>query len=129
MGFFLAVIAAVVVWWILSRTTLGFDIRTVGLNPNAARYAGIKVAFTVILTMVISGALAGMGGAVETQGVVGRYQPGFNVGLGFDGITVALLGKTSPFGVIPAAILVGAMKAGSSQYAVYRWGAPKKSPM
>jgi len=114
LGFFLAVIAAIGVWWILSRTTLGFDIRTVGLNPSAARYAGIKVAFTVILTMVISGALAGMGGAVETQGVVGRYQPGFNVGLGFDGITVALLGKTSPFGVIPAAILVGAMKAGAS---------------
>ena len=114
LGFFLAVLAAIVVWWILSRTTLGFDIRTVGLNPSAARYAGIKVGFTIILTMVISGALAGMGGAVETMGVVGRYQPGFNAGLGFDGITVALLGKTSPFGVIPAAILVGAMKAGSA---------------
>jgi simple sugar transport system permease protein len=113
-GFALAVLAAVVVWWILSRTTLGFDIRTVGLNPSAARYAGIKVAFTIILTMMISGALAGMGGAVETQGIVGRYQPGFNAGLGFDGITVALLGKTSPFGVIPAAILVGAMKAGAA---------------
>ena len=114
MGFFLAVIAAVLVWWLLNRTTLGFDIRTVGLNPSAARYAGIKVAFTVILTMVISGALAGIGGAVETQGVVGRYQPGFNVGLGFDGITIALLGKTSPFGVIPAAILVGALRAGAA---------------
>jgi simple sugar transport system permease protein len=115
LGFILAILMSVVVWWILSRTTLGFDIRTVGLNPNAARYAGIKVAFTVILTMVLSGALAGMGGAVETQGVVGRYQPGFNTGLGFDGITIALLGKTSPLGVIPAAILVGAMKAGASQ--------------
>jgi len=115
LGFVLAILMAVLVWWILSRTTLGFDIRTVGLNPNAARYAGIKVAFTVILTMVLSGALAGMGGAVETQGVVGRYQPGFNTGLGFDGIPIALLGKTSPLGVIPAAILVGAMKAGSSQ--------------
>jgi simple sugar transport system permease protein len=125
LGFFLAVFAAIVVWWILSRTTLGFDIRTVGLNPSAARYAGIKVAFTVILTMVISGALAGMGGAVETQGVVGRYQPGFNVGLGFDGITVALLGKTSPFGVIPAAILVGAMKAGASNMQ-FTAGVPKE---
>jgi simple sugar transport system permease protein len=56
-----------------------------------------------------------MGGAIETQGVVGRYQPGFNVGLGFDGITIALLGRTNPFGVIPAALLVGAMRAGSSQ--------------
>src|SRR4030066_2078959 len=87
----------------------------VGLNPHAARYAGIQVAQTVILTMVISGLLAGMGGAVETQGVVYRYQPGFNIGLGFDGITIALLGRTHPFGVIPAALLVGAMKAGANQ--------------
>jgi simple sugar transport system permease protein len=115
LGFVLAVLLAVVTWWLLWHTTLGFEIRTVGLNPHAARYAGIKVARTVILAMVLSGVLAGIGGAVETQGVVGRYQPGFNVGLGFDGITIALLGKTHPVGVIPAAILVGAMKAGSSQ--------------
>ena len=103
------------IWWLLQKTTVGFEIRMVGLNPSAARYAGIKVAKTVVLTMVISGILAGMGGAVETLGIVGRYQPGFNVGLGFDGITVAVLGKNNPFGVIPAAILVGAMKAGSSE--------------
>jgi simple sugar transport system permease protein len=115
LGFVLAVLVAIGVWWLLNKTTLGFEIRTVGLNPHAARYAGIKVAFTVILTMILSGALAGLGGAVETQGVVGRFQPGFNTGLGFDGITIALLGKTSPFGVIPAAILVGAMKAGAGQ--------------
>jgi len=114
-GFIIAILVAFVVWWLLSKTTVGFEIRMVGLNPSAARYAGIKVAKTLILTMVISGFLAGMGGAVETLGVVGRYQPGFNVGLGFDGITVAMLGKTNPFGVIPAAILVGAMKAGSSE--------------
>jgi len=114
-GFIIAILAAIVAWWLLQKTTVGFEIRMVGLNPSAARYAGIKVAKTLILTMVISGILAGMGGAVETLGVVGRYQPGFNVGLGFDGITVAMLGKTNPFGVIPAAILVGAMKAGSSE--------------
>jgi simple sugar transport system permease protein len=114
-GFIIAILVAFIVWWLLSKTTVGFEIRMVGLNPSAARYAGIKVAKTLILTMVISGFLAGMGGAVETLGVVGRYQPGFNVGLGFDGITVAMLGKTNPFGVIPAAILVGAMKAGSSE--------------
>jgi simple sugar transport system permease protein len=114
-GFFLAILAAVVVWWLLSKTTVGFEIRTVGLNPHAARYAGIKVAQTIVLTMVISGMLAGLGGAVETMGVVYRYQPGFNIGLGFDGITVAMLGKTNPFGVIPAALLIGAMKAGSAE--------------
>ena len=114
LGFFLAVLASVLVWWLLWRTTLGFEIRTVGLSPHAAKYAGMRVAFTVILTMVISGFLAGMGGSIETLGIVGRYQPGFNAGLGFDGITIALLGKTHPFGIIPAALLIGAMKAGAS---------------
>jgi len=114
-GFIIAIVIAFVVWWLLFKTTVGLEIRMVGLSPDAARYAGIKVARTLILTMVISAILAGIGGAVETQGVVGRFQPGFNTGLGFDGITVAMLGKTHPFGTIPAAILVGAMKAGSSE--------------
>ena len=68
--------------------------------------------------MAISGFLAGMGGAVETLGIVGRYQPGFNLGLGFDGITIALLAKTNPLGVIPAALLIGAMQAGGQPDAV-----------
>ncbi len=113
-GFIIAILFAVLTWWLLWKTTIGFEIRTVGQNPHAAQYAGVKVARTVILTMVLSGLLAGIGGAVETQAVVGRYQPGFNAGLGFDGITIAMLGKIHPFGVIPAAILVGAMKAGAS---------------
>jgi len=96
------------------RTTLGFEIRTIGLNPHAARYAGIKVHLGFILAMVISGFLAGLGGSVETLGIVGRFQPGFNTGLGFDGITIALLGRNHPLGVIPAALLVGAMKGGSN---------------
>jgi len=114
-GFVLALIIAAITWWILYHTTLGFEIRTVGLNSSAAKYAGIRVAKIVILSMMISGFLAGMGGAVETQGINGRYQPGFNTGIGFDGITIALLGKTNPFGVIPAALLLGAMRAGSSK--------------
>lgn len=115
LGFIFAILAAVIVWWVLYRTTLGYEIRTVGLNSSAAQYAGIRVARMIIMTMMISGFLAGLGGAVETLGIVGRFQPGFNAGLGFDGITVALLGKTSPFGVIPAAILLGAMRSGASQ--------------
>src|SRR5574341_358431 len=114
-GFFIAAAMALAIWFLLYRTTIGYEIRTVGLNQHAAHYAGVKVARTVILAMVISGLLAGMGGAIETQGVVGRFQPAFNVGLGFDGITIALLAKTHPLGVIPAAILVGAMQAGSSR--------------
>jgi simple sugar transport system permease protein len=115
LGFVVAVIMATVTWYILFHTTIGYEIRTVGLNANAARYAGIRVAYTIILTMTMSAFLAGMGGAVETLGIVGRFQPGFNANLGFDGITVALLGRTHPFGVIPAAMLIGAMRAGSSQ--------------
>ena len=125
LGFVIAILFAIITWWLLWKTTIGFEIRTVGQNPHAAKYAGIKVARTVILTMVLSGLLAGMGGAIETQAVVGRFQPGFNTGLGFDGITIALLGKTSPFGVIPAAILVGAMKAGASQMQ-FSAGVPKE---
>lgn len=115
LGFALACLMAVFTYFLLYRTTLGYAIRTTGLNSNAAHYAGIKVAHIIVFTMAFSGFLAGMGGAIETLGVVGRYQPGFNVGLGFDGITIALLGKTNPLGVIPAAILVGAMQAGATQ--------------
>jgi simple sugar transport system permease protein len=114
-GFFIAAFMSFATWYLLFRTTLGYEIRTVGLNPNAAEYAGIKVARIIVLTMAISGFLAGMGGAIETLGIVGRYQPGFNTGLGFDGITIALLARTHPLGVIPAALLVGAMQAGSSR--------------
>lgn len=113
-GFFIAILVALIVWFILMRTTFGFEIRTIGLNPHAAKYAGMKVRMIFILAMVISGFLAGMGGSIETQAVVGRYQPGFNTGLGFDGITVALLGRNHPLGVIPAALLVGAMQGGSN---------------
>lgn len=114
-GFLIAVLISLITLWLLERTTLGFEVRTVGQNPHAARYSGIRVARMIVLTMVISGFLAGIGGAIETQGVIGRYQPGFNIGLGFDGITIALLGKTHPIGVIFASILVGAMNAGASQ--------------
>jgi general nucleoside transport system permease protein len=113
-GFLIALVVAVIVWFILIRTTIGFEIRTVGLNQHAAKYAGIKVRLLIILAMVISGFLAGLGGSIETQGIVGRFQPGFNTGLGFDGITIALLGRNNPLGVIPAALLVGSMKAGSN---------------
>jgi len=113
-GFAIAIAASIGCWYLLQRTTFGFEIRSVGLNPDAARYAGISVSRIVVLTMTISGFLAALGGAIETQGVVGRYEPGFNAGLGFNGITIALLARTNPLGVIPAALLVGAMEAGGS---------------
>jgi len=113
-GFIVAILISVLIWFVINRTNLGFEIRTVGLNSHAARYAGMKSKLIMVLAMVISGFLAGIGGAVETQGIVYRFQPGFNTGLGFDGITVALLGRTNPLGVIPAALLLGAMKGGAN---------------
>lgn len=115
LGFAIGLATAAILWWLMKKTTLGFELRTVGLNVHAAQYAGINVKRLLVLTMVFSGILAGLGGAVETQGVVHRYQPGFNVGLGFDGITIALLARTHPLGVVPAALLVGAMRAGSNR--------------
>lgn len=113
-GFLVAVIAALACWWLIERSTFGFEIRTTGLSAHAARYAGIKTRRIIVLTMMISAFLAGIGGAIETQGVVGRFQPGFNSGLGFDGITIALLARTNPLAVLPAAVLIGAMDAGST---------------
>ena len=113
-GFVIALIVSLFFGWFLIRTTEGFRFNTVGLNPNAARYAGISVKRTVVLAMAVSGALAGMGGAVETMGVVGRFEPGFNAGLGFDGITIALLARANPIATIPAAILVGILRTGAN---------------
>jgi simple sugar transport system permease protein len=114
-GFVLALLAAVVVWWLLQKTTLGFEIRTVGSNPDAAKYAGINVKRTIILTMAISGALAGLAGVIEVTALNYRHELGFSVGYGFDAIAIALLGKTNPFGVVLAAILFGAMRNGGTR--------------
>ena len=113
LGFVLAMVIAMIVWLFFRHTVIGFEIKTVGQNIRAACYAGIKVSRTVILTMMLSGLLAGLGGAIETLGIVYRFQPGFNVGIGFDGIAIALLARTHPLGIIPASVLFGAMKAGA----------------
>ena len=114
-GFFLAVLAAVGVWWLLQRTTLGFELRTVGANPNAAKYAGINITRNVVVAMALSGALAGLAGTVEVLGVsLCRCLPlFFSSGYGFDSIAIALLGKNDPFGILAAALLFGAMRNGA----------------
>jgi ABC-type uncharacterized transport system permease subunit len=114
-GIVLALIAAVLVWFFLSRTTWGFEIRTVGANPNAARYAGMSVAKNTVLAMSLSGLLAGAAGAVEVAGVTHRHELGFGAGYGFDSIAIALLGRTNPFGVVAAALLFGGLKSGATQ--------------
>ncbi len=114
-GFILALIAAVAIWWLVAKTTLGFEIRTVGANPSAARYAGIGVASTIVLTMSLSGALAGLAGTVEVIGLNYYHTPGFSVGYGFDSIAVALLGHSHPLGLIPAALLFGGLRSGATR--------------
>ncbi|MDK1030112.1 MAG: ABC transporter permease, partial [Anaerolineae bacterium] len=114
-GFVLALFVAFLVWWLLWKTTLGFEIRTVGANPDAAKYSGINVKRTIILTMALSGALAGLAGAVEVTGLNHRHELGFSIGYGFDAIAIALLGKTHPFGVVLAAILFAGMRNGATR--------------
>ena len=113
-GAIIAVTAAILVAMMLNRTVLGFKFNTVGKNKFAAGYAGMRIPRLVVGSMLLSGGLAGLGGAVETLGVVHRYESGFNVGIGFDGITIALLARGNPLGTIPAAILVGALRAGAT---------------
>ncbi|MEI6407488.1 MAG: ABC transporter permease [Actinomycetes bacterium] len=115
LGFFLGVALAVIAWWVFKTTTSGFRMETVGRNKSAAWYAGISVKRSILISMFVGGALAGLGGAIETLGVVGRYEPAFNGGIGFDGITIALLGRANPLAVIPGSILFGGMRgAGAS---------------
>jgi simple sugar transport system permease protein len=114
-GLIAALLLTLGTWWLLFRSTVGFAIRTVGLNPSAARYAGISIGGTMVLTMALSGALAGLAGAIEVLGVNYYHSPGFSVGYGFDSIAVALLGKSHPLGVIPAALLFGALRAGATR--------------
>lgn len=114
-GFLLALAFAFLVWWLLNKTTLGFEIRTVGANPDAAKYAGINVKRTIILTMALSGLLAGFAGAIEVTGLNYRHELGFSIGYGFDAIAIALLGKSHPLGVVLSAILFAAMRNGATR--------------
>lgn len=114
-GFILALFCAWLVWYLLWKTTLGFEIRTVGANPDAAKYAGMNVKRLIVLTMAFSGALAGLAGAIEVVGLNYRHELGFSLGYGFDAIAIALLGKTHPAGVVLAAILFGGMRNGATR--------------
>ncbi len=114
-GFILAIGMAVLVWWLLWKTTLGFEIRTTGANLDAARYAGVNVKRTIIVTMLFSGILAGMAGAIEVTALNYRHELGFAVGYGFDAIAIALLGKNHPAGVVLASLLFAAMRNGATR--------------
>ncbi len=114
-GIFLAVVTAVGVWRLLWKTTLGFEMRTVGANPDAAKYAGINSTRNILLTMGLSGALAGIAGTIEVLGVsICRCLPlFFSSGYGFDSIAIALLAQNNPFGIVLGSFVFGAMRNGA----------------
>lgn len=115
LGVLIAVFAALFIFFVLYRTTFGFELRMVGLNPNAARYSGIKVARMTIITMMIAGGLAGLAGAIQVLGVTKEFQTNQNLAVGFDSIAVSLLAANNPIGIIPSAFLFGVLDSGSAQ--------------
>jgi general nucleoside transport system permease protein len=117
MSFILALVCAFLVWLLIWRTKLGYEIRTQGHSPKAARYAGIGEARIVIITMLISGALAGMMALNPVMGDQNRLQLDFVTGAGFIGIAVALMGRSHPAGIVPAAILFGMLYQGGAELA------------
>ena len=112
-GIFIALACVVLVWFLLYRTTWGFQIRAVGANPDAARYAGMHPRAVTALTMTAAGALAGLAGVCVLLGVSHSMTSSFGTTVGFDSISVALLARSDPVAIIPAALLFGAMRAGA----------------
>ena len=112
-GVIIAFVMVPLVWVLLYRTTLGFEIRTAGANPDAARYGGMKPRQLIMLTMTLSGLLCGLAGATNLLGLDHQMTPGYDTTVGFDAITVALLGRSNPVGVLFSALLLGGMRAGS----------------
>jgi simple sugar transport system permease protein len=115
LGFLLAIATTVFVWWLLNRSTVGFEFRAVGANPKAAQTAGINVSRATILVMAIAGGLAGMSGVAQVAGTEKVLTDGVAATYGFDAITVALLGRSTPWGTFAAGLLFGAFRAGAVQ--------------
>lgn len=111
-GIIIAIIAAVVIWWLLYRSTIGFEFRAVGANPDGAKYAGMNVVVLYVAVMAVAGSMAGLGGADQVLGTLGRGTPNFVGVIGFDAIALALLGRSHPFGVVAAGLLFGGLAAG-----------------
>ncbi|MBD8078095.1 ABC transporter permease [Cellulosimicrobium arenosum] len=112
LGFVLALLAAVGVWWLMERSTFGFRVRAVGENPHAARTAGMSVPWVTVWVMAIAGALAGLGGSAQVLGTEHVLTAGVAASFGFDAITVALLGRSRPLGTVLAGLLFGGLRAG-----------------
>jgi len=114
-GFILSVLAAIFVWWLLNRSTIGFELRAVGANADASRTAGMSVGRAYIIAMLVAGALAGLAGTQQVLGTDLPLTDGVAASVGFDAITVALLGRGTPLGTVLAGLLFGALNAGGLQ--------------
>ncbi len=114
LGILIGLAAVPIVWFLLYRTTTGFEMRTVGANPEAARYAGMRPRVLTVVVMSLAGLLAGLAGASNVLGLNHEMTATFSTTVGFDSITVALLGRSNPFGILPAALLFGGMRAGAA---------------
>jgi simple sugar transport system permease protein len=114
-GFVLALAMAVFVWWFLFKTTIGMEIRSVGANPDGARYAGMNILRNFVIAMTLSGALAGLAGTAQVLGIDHWVGQGFSAGYGFDSIAIALLGQSHPLGVVLAALLWGTLRSGATR--------------
>ena len=115
LGLVVAIVAAVIIWLVLIRTRWGYEIRVIGENPNAARYAGISLIRNILLVMVVSGGLAGLAGFGQVAGISYRLQNGIMVGDGFTAIIIAWLAKLHPIGVLIVAVLMAALSVGGDQ--------------
>ncbi|MBI3674430.1 MAG: ABC transporter permease, partial [Rhizobiales bacterium] len=114
LGVIVALLAAPIVWFVIARTVLGFSIRVTGENPEAARYAGIRVERVLLSTALLSGALAGLAGVGEVGGVHYQVMSEISPGFGYSGIVIAMLARLNPLGVVPAAIFLSAVMTGSA---------------
>jgi simple sugar transport system permease protein len=117
-GVIIAILLAFVVWYVIFKTSFGFKIRAVGLNPTAAKVAGFPVKTLVLLAFVISGAIAGLGGSVELLGKSYRLMAGFGSGFGFSGVAIALIAQLNPIGSLVVALFFGMLQTGSSSLQV-----------
>lgn len=125
-GLFIALGAAAVVYWLLWKTTTGYEIRAVGLNVEAARYGGVNTGRSIVMAMVIAGALAGMAGAVHVMGIQRKFVDIFVfTGYGLDGIAVALIGNNHPIGVVFGSLIFGALSTGANRMQLMA-GVPKQ---
>ncbi len=118
LGFFVALLMAYGVYWLLFKSTWGFNLRTVGANPNAGKYAGINVPLNIMIAMTLSGGLAGLAGANEVLGVNYNLAMAFSSGYGFDAIALALLGNNHPLGIVLASLMFGTLRNGATRMQV-----------